>query len=149
MSCQKETPQTPKRKTLWCFNIPGSACYSVVRHIYVGIPKIHARLGCHCLTARTTSPTNNPRKRSGAKRRCAKKTAPQSRKVYGIPTYLRRTAKIKLIPGILNHPKRLSFRGLGDFLWPRPKKAPQEFRGGLSPRTPRGVDLSNLPISSR
>ena len=133
----KRNPSDSKEKNAFgCGGYTGIRYHHTVRHICVGIPKIYARLGCHCLTARTTTPTNYPRKRSGAKRRRAKKTAPQSRKVYGIPTYIRRTAKIKLIPGTLTHPKRLSFRGLGDFLWPRPKKAPQESRGGFHPPRP-------------
>ena len=147
----KRNPSDSKEKNaFWVgqFGDTGNSGHHTVWDFQVAIPKIYARLGCHCLTARTTTPTNYLRKRSGAKRRRAKKTAPQSRKVHGIPTYLRRTAKIKLIPGILTHPKRLSFRGLGGFLWPRPKKASQERCGGLPPRN-RAWGLQPPPITPR
>ena len=95
-------------------------------------------------TAERGRSTNNPRKRSGATRRRAKKTAPQSRKVHGIPTSICRTAKIKLIPGKHTHPKRLSFRGLGGFLWPRTKKASQESRNPSGLHHPGGVAAPRL-----
>ena len=80
------------------------------------------RIGCNQLTPLT----DNPRKRTGAKRRRAKKTAPQSRKVHGMPTYLCRTAWIKLIPGKLTHQKRFSLWSLRDFFLSPQKEIPQE-----------------------
>ena len=142
MSCQKETPQTPRRRNLRILRFRASPKAQSLRCSSFP-PHKHA---CAADREQPAYPSNKqPGKRSGAKRRRAKKTAPQSRKDYGIPTYIRRTVKIKLIPGKPSHPKRLSFRGLGGFLWPRPKKASQEgfrnppgcsTRGRGRPRTP-------------
>ena len=51
---QRKPPRPRKESRFGWFNMPGSACYSAVRHRYVGIPKIYARLGCHLLTSLTS-----------------------------------------------------------------------------------------------
>ncbi len=142
----KRNPSDSKEKNaFWVgqFGDTGNSGHHTVWDFQVAIPKIYARLGCNKFSSENTGApcgqTLHPGKRTGAKRRRAKKTAPQSRKVHGIPTYLCRTAKINPFPGILNHPKRLSFRGLGRFLWPRPKKAPQGFRNPPPGCTPPGA----------
>ena len=92
-----------------------------------------------CTAARARSPNQSPGKRSGAKRRRAKKTAPQSRKVHGIPTYLCRTVKLNPLHVLLNHPSGFPFGVWGAFFGQDQRKPPR--RSATRPRVapPVGV----------
>ena len=55
---QRKPPRPRKESRFGCVCVPGMSFIFTVRHRYVGIPKIYARLGCNCPTARTTTQTN-------------------------------------------------------------------------------------------